>query len=379
MKFIVKNSSKDKRGFLLLFSVFMVAVFGCIMVHSASCYVAELDYKDAFYFTKKQIFGVVVGSVFMVTSYFLDLSFLKKYAWVIYLVSIVLLALCFLPFLSVEIYGARRWLNLGLVTLQPSEIAKFAYIIWVARYFSMKPERVNGFKGIILPILLGGIVCLLIILEPNMSITMCVALLMISLLYVSGVKIQYIIAVLIPVILMVPILILLEPYRLLRLSAFLNPWQSAKGEGYQLIQSLYGLGSGGLFGVGLFRSRQKFKFLPFAESDFILSIIGEELGFVGILFLFLVFFIIIYLSFSIAIKAPNYFGYIYAMGVGLIFLIQVVINALVVSGSMPPTGLPLPLISAGNTSIIVYMTAFGFLASLSKSTSPSLTKKAKIS
>ena len=148
--------------------------------------------------------------------------------------------------------------------------------------------------------------------------------------------------------------------------AFINPWASPKGEGYQLLQSLYALGSGGFWGVGLFNSRQKYRFLPFAESDFILSIIGEELGFFGVLILFLVMFIVVYKGFKIAIRCKNFFGYLLAIGITFIFAIQVAVNALVVTGSIPPTGLPLPLISAGNTSLIVFMSAFGVLHSISK-------------
>ena len=209
-------------------------------------------------------------------------------------------------------------------------------------------------------------VCLLIIIEPNMSITMCVALLMLSLLFVVGVKIKHIILLLIPVIIAVPVLIIIEPYRLMRLSAFLNPWASPKGEGYQLLQSLYALGSGGLFGVGLFNSRQKYKFLPFSESDFILSVIGEELGFFGIMLLFIAFAFVIYKGFKIAMRAKDLFSYLLAMGITLIFAIQVLINALVVTGSIPPTGLPLPLISAGNTSLTVYLSAFGLLGNIAR-------------
>ena len=161
-------------------------------------------------------------------------------------------------------------------------------------------------------------------------------------------------------------LIFMEPYRLSRLSAFLNPWSSPKGEGYQLIQSLYALGSGGWFGVGLFNSRQKFAFLPFAESDFILSVIGEETGFIGLLAFFALLGFIVYRGIRIASKTKNIFSYLLAMGITFIFGIQVLVNALVVTGSIPPTGLPLPLVSSGNTSIIIFLAEFGVLYNISK-------------
>ena len=203
-------------------------------------------------------------------------------------------------------------------------------------------------------------------LEPNMSITVCILALLMALLYLVGVNMKFFIMMIVPIIILLPVLIIIEPYRLKRLTAFINPWASPKGEGYQLIQSLYALGSGGWFGVGLFNSRQKFKFLPFAESDFILSVIGEEFGFVGTALLFLAFIFLLIRGMKASIRCNNYFGYMLGSGITVIFIIQVCVNALVVMGSIPPTGLPFPLISAGNTSLIVYMSAFGLLYNLSK-------------
>ena len=198
-----------------------------------------------------------------------------------------------------------------------------------------------------------------------MSVTMCVGLLMLAMLFLGGMQIKHFLLLLIPVLLVIPILIIAEPYRLSRLSAFLDPWENPRGEGYQLIQSLYALGNGGWFGTGLFRSRQKYRFLPFAESDFILSIIGEELGFVGIALLFGVCFFLIYRGIKIASMAKDFFSFLLAMGIVLVYGIQTLFNALVVSGSIPPTGLPLPLISSGNTSLIITMASMGVLYAIS--------------
>ena len=189
---------------------------------------------------------------------------------------------------------------------------------------------------------------------------------MIALLFSAGMKKRYLFAIIIPVIIALPVLIIIEPYRLKRLMAFVNPWASPKGEGYQLLQSLYALGSGGLFGVGIFNSRQKYRFLPFSESDFILSVIGEELGFIGTLILFLIMAVLCFRGYKVAIKCKNFFGFMLAVGITTVFTVQALINALVVTGSIPPTGLPLPLISCGNTSLIVFMTAFGILFNVSK-------------
>ena len=208
-----------------------------------------------------------------------------------------------------------------------------------------------------------------------MSVTMCVGVLLLAMLFFGGMRIKHFLMIFIPAILAVPALIIAEPYRLSRLSAFLDPWESPRGEGYQLIQSLYALGNGGWFGTGLFRSRQKYRFLPFAESDFILSIIGEELGFVGILVLFLVSAALIFCGIRIAKNADDFFSFLMASGITLVYGIQTVINALVVSGSIPPTGLPLPLISSGNTSLIITMASMGVLYSISAQRTRKNTKK----
>ena len=198
-----------------------------------------------------------------------------------------------------------------------------------------------------------------------MSVTMCVGFLMLAMLFLGGMKIKHFLVIFIPVLLVIPVLIIAEPYRLSRLSAFLDPWESPRGEGYQLIQSLYALGNGGWFGTGLFNSRQKYRFLPFAESDFILSIIGEELGFFGIIILFALCAALIFCGIRAASKAEDFFSFLLAMGITMVYGIQTVINALVVSGSIPPTGLPLPLISSGNTSLIITMASMGILYSIS--------------
>jgi cell division protein FtsW len=250
--------------------------------------------------------------------------------------------------------------------VQPSEVAKYAFVLFASAYFAKHPASVKTVKGV-LPVLgVGVLFCVLIIIEPNMSITMCVGLLMLAIVFLSGTNLKTFAVILIPFIIAVPVLIVAEPYRLQRLSAFLNPWASPKGEGYQLIQSLYALGNGGFFGVGLFQSTQKYRFLPFAESDFILAIMGEELGFFGLFCFFVVCLFIIYRGFRIASNCTTRFGYLLACGITLVYGIQVAINALVVSGTIPPTGLPLPLISSGNTSLIITMASMGVLYNISR-------------
>ena len=352
---------------LLLILVTFLSVFGVVAVYSASYYTASEVYGNGWYFTLKQIGGLFLGLIGMTVAASFDYKKLfKKGKW-LFLASLVLLALVFVPFLSVEVYGARRWLDFGLFTVQPSEIAKFTFVLFCAEYLSAKPERIRTFKGVLVVLLAGGATCLLIITEPNMSITVCVAAVMIAVLFLSGMKIKHFLLILLPALAAVPLLIVAEPYRLKRLSAFLDPFESPKGEGYQLLQSLYGLSDGGLFGVGLFNSRQKYRFLPFSESDFILSVIGEEIGFFGLTALFIVTFIIIARGIRIAARCDDLYGYITACGITAVYAVQVAVNALVVTGSIPPTGLPLPLVSAGNTSLVIFMTFFGVLYNISKS------------
>lgn len=365
-KLKLKNNDKNHGDYLLLIAVVLLALIGMIFIYSASNYSANKTYGDSFYFVKKQALGVVMGTVTMLIAGRFDYRKLQKFTIPISIISFVTLALVFVPGVGVENYGAKRWIGFGGLTLQPSEIAKFALILFSATYLSKNPERAKKFSGILPVFLYGGATCLLIIIEPNMSITVCVATLMLTILFSAGMKLKYFAMLIVPAFVLVVLLIIAEPYRLNRLSAFLNPWSSPKGEGYQLLQSLYALGSGGFFGVGLFNSRQKYAFLPFAESDFILSVIGEEIGFVGLIFFFALLGFIIYRGLKIASRADDVFGYLMAVGITMIFGIQTVVNALVVTGSIPPTGLPLPLVSSGNTSIIIFMTEMGVLFNISK-------------
>ncbi len=364
----IKKTGKEKRAgdIPLLICVFLMVGFGCLMIYSASSYVGQVQYGDKLFFVKKQLIGVAVGALAFLGVQFIPYQKLAKLKIAAVVVAVILLALVFVPGIGVTNYGATRWIGFGSFTLQPSEIAKYAFVIFAAAYFSKNYLKVKTFLGV-LPVLLVGVVfCLLIIAEPNMSITMCVGLLMLAMIFLSGTNLKTFAIVLVPFIVAVPVLIILEPYRLQRLSAFIDPWASPKGDGYQLIQSLYALGNGGLFGVGLFNSTQKYRFLPFAESDFIMSVMGEELGFFGLAIFFLASGFIVFRGFKIASRCKDRFGFLLSAGITLVYGIQVVINALVVSGTIPPTGLPLPLISSGNTSLIITMASMGVLYCVSR-------------
>ena len=363
------NSGAAAKGDLFfLAAVLLLAGWGVVCVYAASSYNAEVQYGDEFYFFKKQLIGFVLGTAAMAGVSFIPYERLKKIGIPALVVSLVLLALVFIPGVGRSNYGATRWIGIGPITIQPSELAKLGFVLFAAGYFEKDPARMRTLRGC-LPVLGAGLgICVLIILEPNMSVTMCVGAIMIGMLFLAGASKKALAAVCVPVLLAVPALIIAEPYRLQRLSAFMDPWASPKEEGYQLIQSLYALSNGNLFGVGLFNSRQKYRFLPFAESDFILSVIAEETGFFGVLCMFALIAFIVWRGFRIAARCGNFYGFLLAGGITLAFAVQSALNALVVSGCIPPTGLPLPLVSAGNTSLIVTMAGMGIVYGISRHT-----------
>ena len=363
------NSGAAAKGDLFfLAAVLLLAGWGVVCVYAASSYNAEVQYGDEFYFFKKQLIGFVLGTAAMAGVSFIPYERLKKIGIPALVVSLVLLALVFVPGVGRSNYGATRWIGIGSITIQPSELAKLGFVLFAAGYFAKDPARMRTLRGC-LPVLGAGLgICVLIILEPNMSVTMCVGAIMIGMLFLAGASKKALAAVCVPVLLAVPALIIAEPYRLQRLSAFMDPWASPKEEGYQLIQSLYALSNGNLFGVGLFNSRQKYRFLPFAESDFILSVIAEETGFFGVLCMFALIAFIVWRGFRIAARCGNFYGFLLAGGITLAFAVQSALNALVVSGCIPPTGLPLPLVSAGNTSLIVTMAGMGIVYGISRHT-----------
>lgn len=363
-----KHSDAGKGDLLFLAAVLALAAYGVVCVYSASSYNAEVQYGDEMFFFRKQLVGFLIGAAAMAGVSFLHYEKLRRFGLPALLLSLVLLALVFVPGLGKSNYGATRWIGIGSFTVQPSEIAKLGFVMFAAGSFAKDPARMRTLRGC-LPVLGAGLcVCVLIMLEPNMSVTMCVGAVMIGMLFLAGISKKALAVICIPVLLAVPALILMEPYRLQRLSAFMDPWASPKEEGYQLIQSLYGLANGNLFGVGLFNSRQKYRFLPFAESDFILSVIAEETGFFGVLALFLLIGFIVWRGFRIAARCGNFYGFLLAGGITLAFAVQSALNALVVSGCIPPTGLPLPLVSAGNTSLIVTMAGMGIVYGVSRHT-----------
>lgn len=361
---VVSAESYKTLSVKIAFLTVSIVLFGIVMIYSASSYGAEKNFGDAFYYVKKQAIALLLGGAAMFGMSRLSTSVLKKLRYVVLAISFAILAVIFIPGLGVESYGARRWINLGFITIQPSEIAKFGYVIFAASYISQ--HGVKRFRDLFC---LGGVglgMCLLIMLEPNMSITMCLLCVILFMLSVGGIEIKKLLLLGLPIVVAIPVLIVMEPYRLKRLMAFLDPWASPKAEGYQLIQSYYALCRGGLFGVGLFQSRQKYLFLPFAESDFIFSVIGEELGLFGAIAVMAAFAMLVYYGFLTAARSKDRFNALLASGITSVIAVQTALNLAVVTGCIPPTGLPLPFISAGGSSLVSFMSAIGVLLSVNR-------------
>lgn len=359
---------KGKADIQLLCVAILLSLLGLVFIYSASCYSAKIQSGDAFHYVKTQAVALAIGLLLCALLSGVKSSTFKKLSPVLYLVGLALLGMVFLPVIGVESYGAKRWLNLGFFTIQPSEYAKFFMVMAIAAYASQRD--MTKFVNLLFVLFLGGATSILIMLEPNMSITMCVVAVVFAMLFASGAKGKHLIFLTVPVAMGAVVLILVEPYRMQRLLAFLDPWKSPLDEGYQLIQSYYALSSGGLFGVGLFESRQKYLFLPFAESDFILSVVGEETGIFGIAVIMILFFVFAKRGLKIAKEASDRYSCYLALGITAVTSIQAMLNMAVVCGAIPPTGLPLPFMSAGGSSLVAYLCAVGVLESIAKNASP---------
>lgn len=365
---------RHQPDFVVLAIVIGLVMFGILMVFSASYYNSQSNGGTGVAFFLKQAMGAGIGFVMMIILSHIDYHRYQKAGvpFLLILISIILLVLVL--FISDEINGAKRWIDLGFVSFQPSEIARIAIILFSADYFSkrsraLRTNKVKEYISISLPVLFYLIVmCGLIIIEPNLSMMISVLAVVFCIMIAVGTHSKPLFSMIGAGVVAGIGFILTASYRLKRFKIFLDPWKDPRDDGYQLIQSLYALGSGGVTGVGLGNSRQKHLYLTFGESDFILSVIGEELGFIGILILMAIFVVLIIRGMRIAQSAPDSFGLLLATGIVSMIAIQVVIHTAVITSSMPPTGVPLPFVSAGNTSLIMFMSAVGVLLNISRST-----------
>ncbi|MBU5454313.1 stage V sporulation protein E [Caproiciproducens sp. MSJ-32] len=364
------NSRKKKNNmksidYGLLCVIFLLLFVGIIMVYSSSSYYALYEKNSPEYFFIKEIIWTIVGVCAMLFTMAIDYHNYKKITGQMFIITLIFLVLVL--FIGAEVNGARRWIRLGPLSFQPSELAKYVLVIYLAKQLDRKNSNINKFfKGVVFYLGISAIFAGLVLLEKNLSITAIIMIVAVIMLFVGGAKIIHLLPI-IPAGLSAGIaLIFVAPYRLKRLTAFMNPWADPSGDSYQLIQSIYALGSGGFFGVGLGNSRQKALFMPEPHNDFIFAILGEEFGFIGCIFVILLFMYLIYKGVYIAIKAKDNYGFLLATGIVSIISIQAVINIAVVSGSMPVTGVPLPLISYGGTSLVINLIALGVLLNISR-------------
>ncbi len=360
------NKADGEIDYILFYTLILLVAIGAIMIYSASSYRAANELQDSMAYLKKQLVFVGIGSVSVI--FFINWDYHKfKNGKLIAFLMVVTIILLLLVFLFPPINGAQRWIQLGPLSLQPSEMAKYVVVIYLAKSLDKKGDEIKSFwRGVFPTLLVAGIFAGLVLAEKNLSITSVIMFVAFILITISGARKRHLIT-LGGIGLMAGIsLILAAPYRLKRLLSFLDPWADPRGDGYQLIQSLLALGSGGFLGLGFGMSRQKAYYLPEPHNDFIFSVIGEETGFLGCIIVISLFAILIWRGVIISIKCKDNFGTLLAMGITSVIAIQAIINLAVVTGTMPVTGVPLPFISYGGSSLLFNMTAMGILLNVSR-------------
>ncbi|HHV98110.1 MAG TPA: putative lipid II flippase FtsW [Clostridiaceae bacterium] len=361
------KKAKKPFDFWIFLTVLLLLSLGLIMVFSASGPMAENQYHDMYHFVKRQLAFAVIGFIAMFAAMNFDYRKLGKLSPLIVVVSIVLLILVFIPGIGGEKKGTYRWLDLGFTQFQPSEIAKLAIILFFSYSLSKKKDPLNSFfKGLLPYLLLLGLFVGLILLERHMSATIIVISVAAVILFAAGARIKHFIILGVPVVAGLAAVIFFTDYMTDRILSYLHPFEYKSGIGWQTVQSLYAIGSGGLFGRGLGRSLQKFLYLPEPHNDFIFPVLAEELGFIGVLAVMLLYLIFIWRGIKVAMNAPDTFGSLVALGITSLIAIQSLFNIAVVTNTVPPTGVSLPFFSYGGTSLLVLMTEVGILLNISK-------------
>lgn len=352
---------------LVLGLTYALVALGVIMVFSASGIMAESRYGDSLYFLKRQCLWAALGLCVMHVAAHLDYRIWERATPWLVVGTLGLLVLVVIPGLGTEVKGARRWFRLGGVSIQPAEIAKVVTVIYLATFLAKRQdERALSWSGVIPPVILTGLFAGLILIEPDMGTAVVVGFLLVCLLYLGGVRLAHLAAL---CMILAPLALTAvwgSAYRVKRLMSFLDPWQDPTGAGFQLSQSFVALGSGEIFGVGLGAGKQKLFFLPEVHSDFVLALVGEELGFLGTSTLLIMFGLLIIKGIHIAGRAPDNLGRYLAAGMTLLVGGQALINAGVVTGLLPTKGLTLPLVSYGGSSLVITLFAMGILLSVSR-------------
>lgn len=355
-----------KFDLLLFITIITISLFGIIMIYSASYIWAEYKFNDPFKFVKHQGLFFIIGIIMMLITSKIPYKVYFEKANTLLLISIILLILVIIPGIGTVRNGSRSWFGIGSFGIQPSEFAKLTLIIFTSKYLTKNEKNLKYIKKGVLPIL--GIVILvfgLIMLQPDFGTGMIILVSIIGLLFVSGVDFKFFIRLGLIGVVGIVLLIAIAPYRLERILSFLNPWSDPLGSGFQIIQSLYAIGPGGLFGQGFMNSRQKHFYLPEPQTDFIFSIISEEFGFLGILIVATLFTIIIFKGFKIAQNSGDKFAKFLAFGITFGLAFQAILNLMVVVGLIPVTGVTLPFLSYGGSSLLISMISIGILLNIS--------------
>lgn len=351
---------------LIIVTLTLLAV-GLTMVYSASAIWAEYKFDDSFFFAKRQMLFAAVGIVAMFFIMNVDYWTWRTWAKVIVIICFVLLILVLIPGIGNVRNGSRSWIGVGAFSIQPSEFMKLAMIAFLAKYLSENQKLITSFTKGLIPSL--GIVFLafgLIMLQPDLGTGTVMVGTCIVMIFIAGGRISHFVGLGLLGLGGFVALILSAPYRIKRITSFLDPWEDPLGSGFQIIQSLYAIGPGGLFGLGLGQSRQKFFYLPEPQTDFIFAILSEELGFIGGSFVILLFALLLWRGIRIALGAPDLFGSFLAVGIIAMIAIQVMINIGVVIGLMPVTGITLPFLSYGGSSLTLMLLAVGVLLNISR-------------
>ncbi len=345
----------------------MLVLIGLVMVFSSSGVYAMEKYSDPYYFLKRQALWVALGSVAMFAAHKMDYRFLEKYTYHIMAATFLMLIAVMMPELGKEVSGARRWLTFGGLTFQPSELAKFALVLFVAKSLVKRTDQLKNFTYGYLPnLIVLGFFFVPILFQPDFGTAMIICAVTFTMLMIAGLRTKFLVYSILAVIPFMVSAVWGAEYRTRRIISFLDPWQDPSNTGFQAIQSFYAFGRGGIFGSGLGDSNQKLFYLPEAHTDFIFSVIGEELGLVGTLIIVLLFSILIWRGFVIAYRAKDLFGAHVAIGITLIVGVQAFINMGVAVGLLPTKGLTLPFISMGGSSLMVLMLSAGVLLNISK-------------
>ncbi len=362
--------SDSKKGVaydpLLLFAVLALVGFGLVMVYSASAIAAFDKTQDSFFFVKRQLTAAGLGLFAMMVAMKLGYRRMARLAYPLLVVSVVLLVLVLIPGLGTAAGGAKRWIRFPGISLQPAELTKVAWVIYLSYSLAKKREKVKQFSIGFLPHLgLAGMLVCLCMLEPDFGSSVALLFLMFVMLFAAGAKLSYLIGLVLAALPMAYMAIASSPYRMKRITAFLDPWANRQGSGYQVAESLMSIGSGGVTGLGLGDGRQKLFFLPEAHTDFIFAIIGEELGLLGVGALVALYAIVIWRGIRAALHASEAFGTYLALGITSLVAFQAIVNMAVAMGMVPTKGLTLPFISYGGSSLIVLLGAAGLLLSVS--------------